>query len=434
MSIRLCPATGNLTNQNFTNQKLLCISGKKINACTGAGINNWEIIVRNSSTGIVAGQNRTISGGGWIVCGLVPGEYQVSETLKTGWKNITNLTQNVTLNCENKTDINFRNIQLRTLGGRKIDDCTGLGLNDWTVIVYNATTNTTYTATTSTIGGIAGTWRVQNIPPGYYQVREVLQSGWMNVTPITLDVLLPCNKNKQDVNFHNRPLKCVSGYKLDACTGTGIEGWQITLNNSSFTDTRTTDANGKYEFCGLAPGEYILNETLNPGWTKISAPTAVTINCTNVTNQNFTNQALWCIGGHKYNNCTKEPLAGWTIEVFNATTQAFVGNDTTDGQGYWEICNLLSGEYIARETLQPGWENHAPSQRVTLACENNTSIDFFNTPLMCIGGYKYDACDGALPGWEMILSNSSGEAGPDQDQRHRLLRVLRPLVPGAYRV
>ena len=47
----------NLTNQNFTNQKLLCISGKKINACTGAGINNWEIIVRNSSTGIVAGQN-----------------------------------------------------------------------------------------------------------------------------------------------------------------------------------------------------------------------------------------------------------------------------------------------------------------------------------------------------------------------------------------
>ena len=233
----------------------------------------------------------------------MPGNYSVTETLLPNFINVTNLTQNVTLTCVNLTGVNFRNLQFRTLSGRKIDDCTGLGLNGWTIIVYNATTNTTITTTTSTISGIVGSWRVQNLPPGDYQVREVLNDNWMNVTPISLNVTIPRCGNKANVNFHNRPLKCVSGYKLDACNGTGIAGWQITLNNSSFTDTRTTDINGKYEFCRLAPGTYNLTEALQPDWIKISAPTAVTINCTNITNQNFTNQKLLCISGYKKDAC-----------------------------------------------------------------------------------------------------------------------------------
>src|SRR5690606_19604635 len=87
----------NLTNQNFTNQKLLCISGKKINDCTGNGLSNWDVVVRNSSTGLVVGQNRTINGGAWQVCGLVPGNYSITETLRPNFINVTNLTQNVTL-------------------------------------------------------------------------------------------------------------------------------------------------------------------------------------------------------------------------------------------------------------------------------------------------------------------------------------------------
>ncbi len=146
----------------------------------------------------------------------MPGNYSITETLKNNYINVTNLTQNVTLTCENLTGVDFRNLQFRTLGGRKIDDCTGQGLNGWTIVVYNATTNKTYTTTTTTISGSAGSWRVQNLPPGDYQVWEVLKGGWMNVTPTSLDVILPRCANKQDVNFHNRPLKCVSGYKIDA--------------------------------------------------------------------------------------------------------------------------------------------------------------------------------------------------------------------------
>ena len=137
----------NLTGVDFYNDPLLCISGKKINHCTGAGISGWTITVRNSTGGIV-GTATTIKTpvaqrGNWSVCGLLPGNYSVTETLKSGFKNITNLTQNVTLKCVNVTGVNFRNVPLFGLRGYKIDGCTGLGLGGWTITVKNVTTGQT---------------------------------------------------------------------------------------------------------------------------------------------------------------------------------------------------------------------------------------------------------------------------------------------------
>ena len=80
------------------------------------------------------------TGGTWSVCSLAPGNYTVTETLKSGFKNITNLTQNVTLKCVNVTGVNFRNVPLWDLGGWKKDGCTGLGLGGWTITVKNLTT------------------------------------------------------------------------------------------------------------------------------------------------------------------------------------------------------------------------------------------------------------------------------------------------------
>ena len=52
---------------------------------------------------------------------------------------------------------------------------------------------------------------------------------------------------------------------------------------------------------------------------------------------------------------------------------------------------------------------------------------------MCIGGYKYDACNGALPNWEMILSNSSGELDRARTNGSGYYQFCN-LSPGAYRV
>ncbi|MDD1759132.1 MAG: choice-of-anchor E domain-containing protein, partial [Methanothrix sp.] len=308
----------NLTNQNFTNSRLFCVSGRKVDDCTGAGLAGWQMTVRNASSGEIVGQNNTIIDGHWIVCDLLPGKYQVTETPQLGWKNLTNLTQNITLGCENESGVDFHNVELFCLGGRKTDYCTGLGLSGWTVIVENVTTGETNTNTTDE----AGYWRVCDLVFGDYNVSEVLQSGWMNVTPIIQAVRLPCT-SKLDVNFVNRKLYCISGYKLDNCTRVGIPGWEIILSNSSGEVSRTeTDPAGYYEFFSLFPGSYTITESPKPGWiSKSNVSMDVNLNCSNITDQNFTNQKLLCISGYKLDRCSG-PLPGWEITIHNDTEYA----------------------------------------------------------------------------------------------------------------
>jgi len=62
--------------------------------------------------------------------------------------------------------------------------------------------------------------------------------------------------------FYYIPTYCISGYKLDNCTGEALPGWNITITNSSYTSSVLTDSNGKYEFCGLWSDDYTLTEEL----------------------------------------------------------------------------------------------------------------------------------------------------------------------------
>ena len=161
----------------------------------------------------------------------------------------------------------------------------------------------------------------------------------------------------------------------------------------------------------------------------------VTLGCDNNYSINFTNEALKCISGFKYNNCTGLGMGGWHIEVFNASTGISVGNATTNSTGFWQVCNLLHGVYRVKETLQPNYKNvTALNQTVTLGCTNLTGVNFFNDPLLCISGNKFNNCTKlGLPGWDDKLTNdSSGRSRPDcHDQRHRLLAVSAISRPGS---
>lgn len=55
----------------------------------------------------------------------------------------------------------------------------------------------------------------------------------------------------------------------------GLSGWQIYLDSNSNGQydsgepMAVTDGNGKYAFSGLAPGQYVIREIQQPGWTQI---------------------------------------------------------------------------------------------------------------------------------------------------------------------
>ncbi|MBN2075017.1 MAG: fibro-slime domain-containing protein [Dehalococcoidales bacterium] len=85
---------------------------------------------------------------------------------------------------------------------------------------------------------------------------------------------------------------CIEGNKINSDTGVGIAGWTISLldvNEQAITST-TTNSTGGYEFCGLPPGDYWVEEETRAGWTNVS-PTRidVTIVAANITDIDFLN-------------------------------------------------------------------------------------------------------------------------------------------------
>jgi hypothetical protein len=94
--------------QDFeNNHPYMCISGYKLNE-SGYGLPGWNISLYNETWSKLAWQ-LTGPDGNYSFCGLEAGIYHVNETLQDGWINISPLSIEVPLECENMTNQNFTN-------------------------------------------------------------------------------------------------------------------------------------------------------------------------------------------------------------------------------------------------------------------------------------------------------------------------------------
>ena len=402
--IKVPLSTEDVINQNFTNRPLLCINGTKTLTCPG-DLSNWTITLKNATTGATVGTRITDANGTYSFCNLLPGNYTVEETLKSGWHNLTPRVVTVTLICD-PMRVDFRNEPLLCIDVVKIDNCTGLPLPDWPMTLEN-TSGLSITGSTD----LSGHWRVCDLYPGEYRVCEGNRPGWINVTPLCQNVTLNCTN--ETVEFRNSPPLFISGYKLDN-SGEVLAGWTIILYNEtgSEIDSNTTDAQGRYSFCGLLPGDYRVCEEDRPGWKNVtpSCIDIVGLACDNMTNKNFTNCNVTCIGGYKLDNFG-EVLAGWTIFIDlndNGILDAGEPSNVTDANGYWKICGLCAGDRVnVTEVLEGGWMPDDPAtgrQNVTILPNNQTGyVNFTNKRVTCIDGYKLDNFGTKLSGWTIFI-------------------------------
>ena len=175
-------------------------------------------------------------------------------------------------------------------------------------------------------------------------------------------------------------LHCLSGYKIDNCTGQPLSGWTVTVNNSTDSWSNDTDADGFWEICNLEDGTYTVCEVLKPGWTQIAPDSChtATLDGANITDINFTNQALYCISGYKINSSSGAGLPGWNITLTNASGSVM---KQTGPDGRYEFCNLLPGGYSVCEELKDGWKNITPTCiSVPLGCNDSNDNNFTNVP------------------------------------------------------
>jgi hypothetical protein len=323
--------------------------------------------------------SRVVGGGSW---------YSLIDTL--AWSNAS---------------ITYTYDDARCISGYKKDGCTGLPLSGWNITVSNATTQ--WNATTDA----SGFWQICRLENDNYTVCEVMKPGWAQTSsPVCYTVTL-AGINITNLNFTNQWLYCISGYKKDNCGDSPLAGWNITIINSTgYSATDTTGTDGKYEFCGLAPGNYTLDEELKQGWMQVIAPPEIVLNCSNITNQNFTNQKLLCISGYKLDECSKAGIEDWLITLNNSS---YTTSNLTGSDGKYEFCNLVPGRYTLTEETKDGYISSGPiSLDVTLPCGSNlTDRNFTNQALLCISGHKMNTCGQFnLSNWTIVLTNSLGGA------------------------
>src|SRR5512139_455387 len=388
------------TTANFVNQELLCINGTKTRSCDGTAVAGTKITLYKDSVEVA--NTTTGSDGKYSFCGLMPGTYTVQETVPAGWTEVSKPGP-ITLVCASNTTANFVNQELLCINGTKTRSCDGAAVAGTKITLYKDSVEVANTTT-----GADGKYSFCGLMPGTYTVQETVPAGWTEVSkpgPITL----VCASNTT-ANFVNQELLCINGTKIDDCTGEGLNGWTITLTKpDGSTSTAKTADGGKYSFCGLMPGTYKVEETVEAGWMNVT-PTSrtVTLDCLNVTGQDFTNQKLLCINGTKIDDCTGEGLNGWTITLTKPDGSTSTAK-TADG-GKYSFCGLMPGTYKVEETVEAGWMNVTPTSRtVTLDCLNVTGQDFTNQKLLCINGTKIDDCTGeGLNGWTITLTKPDG--------------------------
>ena len=281
-------------------------------------LSGWTIFIdENGNETLDAGETSatTDANGDVLFSGLPAGSYEVCEKLsdQLGWINSdpgdgsisvpngTTLCETVNVTPGVESYVDFGNWTPATKSGMKFEDedADGVkdvgepGLENWRIYVdYNG--NDAYDVGEPTdLTDASGLYEITGINPGTFDVREVTQAGWTCSYPNgsgTPAVSTDCEYTETftsgaaetDNDFGNWTTASKSGYKFQDLDGDGLareagepglSGWTIyiDLNNNDTLDvgepTTVTDANGFYEFTGLAPGTYTFREVTQIGWT-----------------------------------------------------------------------------------------------------------------------------------------------------------------------
>ncbi|HLB70810.1 MAG TPA: cupredoxin domain-containing protein, partial [Candidatus Methanoperedens sp.] len=130
-------------------QQRFNISGYKINSTdnNGSGIPDWKIMLLDSTTGMEIANTTTDDTGSYMFMDLANGTYTVTEEMKTGWMNTSQMEQMVTVDGMDVMNVNFSNALMPpqpmfNISGYKINSTNnnGSGIPDWKIMLQNTTT------------------------------------------------------------------------------------------------------------------------------------------------------------------------------------------------------------------------------------------------------------------------------------------------------
>jgi len=445
------PCGGNLTNQNFTNQKLLCVNGTKTRLCDGKGVSGWTITLTNSS-GIV-GTDITDENGDYSFCGLMPGEYSVSEATASNWVEVTKPGP-ITLVCsENSENNDFVNTELFCINGTKTMECGDTPVPG--AITYVSTsTNTANNANSLTLTNPAsvvegdfllaqiafrkGTDISVTAPSGWQLIRREDSTnqigsaiyrkfvGASETGPYTwsfsaatfsnggiiayrgVDPVDPVITSSGAVSTVDSTTLTAPGVVIPSGTDSKLAAF-YSINKVEMTMSTPTSPSAMTERFFLKPPRTVLgseraSKAADVDWVGTGADTGSWTSKAAARGR-WTAQliALNADAGSSGGG-SSTPVAGVTITLTNGT---YTTSTTTAVDGSYKFCGLWPGTYTLSETLGEGWIQISAPGPVTVGCSNVTNQDFVNQKVLCISGYKFNECNQPLSGWTITLTNGT---------------------------
>lgn len=380
---------------------------------------------------------------------LTAGMWTVELEMVEGWQLATPISFPVTLSGSgaNCAAVRFKLERFACLDAYKLDlrgnpgSWQKVGIPGWTMTAAQGAT----VRTELTNGQGKATFT--NLNPGTWTVTEETRVGWAPASGSppqrTIQIVSPHGPDQcQAVTFVNHQIfdACIRVNKVDVA-GNPLSGWQMTIIRNDGTQpsrSQYTDRAGSTTFCGLALGDWTVQETVKDWWRPVG-PASQAVSLTEpgqIATLTFRNEPLGCVDGYKINHLN-EGLPGWTIRAHNdATDENF--SYVTDKNGYFVFPRLtLTGTWTISEVLQDGWVAITPTDfQVDLTAFKCERVRFKNrTEFACLDVYKQDATDhSGLPGWTITLQPAFGgtpTSGVTDGTGHVRFNGL---TPGIYKV
>ncbi|MDX2037662.1 MAG: SdrD B-like domain-containing protein [Isosphaeraceae bacterium] len=422
---------------------------------------------------IVSKTTGTDSFGFYEFTNLAPGTYTVTETQPAGYVDGLDALEGVVIFGSNTSDVlagitlvagasseenDFGELELARLSGFVYVDADNDGTFDSGETPLSGVeiklTGTDYlgTAVTKTVfTGSDGSYAFEDLNPGTYSVSEPTQpTGYFdgldakigavitgsNTTDAIATIVLQSGDSAEQNNFGELLPAKLSGFVyvdaddngIKATTETGLPNVVITLNGTNdlgqpVSLSKQTDSTGFYEFAGLRPGTYTVDQPTQPtGYvdgldskggvvilisnTQDTIPNIGLPSGANLINNNF-GELLPKVGeisGRKYRDLTGNgltsddtALGGVTIQLFldrnnsgtlDAADGAAIRSMPTGSDGRYAFTGLAAGRYFVSEVVASGWIRTAPALSSTYSIvvsggSSSSGNDFANFELVC---------------------------------------------------